>query len=91
MRNPFDKKSGKEEQVQVRPADNLEDGMKIFGVELHHAVLIPGTRVSMDYTLNATKQPGLELSLVGNCLKASIQGKSALIPLSNVKVILLAD
>ena len=65
--------------------------MKIKSVELLNAVLIPGSKVSMDFTLNAHKQPGIELTLdkSNSLLLVTQQGKSAAIPLSNVRVIVL--
>ena len=61
--------------------------MKIKSVELLNAIIIPGTKVGGDMTLNATKQFGIELELVDNLLMIKIGGKVAAVPLSSVRVI----
>lgn len=63
--------------------------MNIKSVELLHAIIIPGTRISGDMTINPSKQPGTTFEVEGQFLIVSSAGKKAAIPFSCVKVMLI--
>jgi hypothetical protein len=64
---------------------------KVKSVLLHEAVSIPGSKVTSDFTLTPTKQPGIALSVCELGIIVEHAKGRALIPMSNVKVIILEE
>ena len=67
------------------------DILVVESAYLHQAIGIPGTKLGMEKTLNAIKQPGIKLGWsqkIGG-LVIRLQGKTAIGPAANVASALL--
>jgi hypothetical protein len=64
---------------------------KVTSVLLKEAVTIPGTKVVSDFTLSPKKQIGISISVCELGVLVDTAKGQALIPMSNVKVIILGE
>lgn len=64
--------------------------MKIKSLEVLNAVTIPGA-IGGDISINQSKQPGVEIELLSNCVKVEYKGKTGLIPLSNIRQMVIDE
>jgi hypothetical protein len=64
---------------------------KVQSVLLKEAVTIPGTKVVSDFTLSSKKQIGISISVCELGVLVDTTKGQALIPMSNVKVIILGE
>ena len=64
---------------------------KVTSVLLREAITIPGTKVVSDFTLSPKKQVGISISVCELGILVDTAKGQALIPMSNVKVIILGE
>jgi len=64
---------------------------KVQSVLLREAITIPGTKVVSDFTLSPKKQIGISISVCELGVLVDTTKGQALIPMSNVKVIILGE
>lgn len=73
--------------MEVRSVDNLKRQIK--SVELINAISVPGTKLAMDFTINTTKQMGVELDYNDQFIIIKYMGKTVFTPFTNVRFIIL--
>jgi|LakMenEpi12Oct12_1017442.scaffolds.fasta_scaffold00017_15 hypothetical protein len=64
--------------------------MKVKSVEIINAITIPGTSVLGAISIFPEKHPDVSLSLESNGVLVESRGISAIIPLTNIKSVILA-
>src|SRR5271165_686392 len=104
MRNTSNKASSEDKtssSTEIRSSNNLIEYIsteinnqtvltELSSAEFINAISVPGTKIAMDFTINATKQMGVKLYLRPDmAIQIELGGKTILTPFYNVRFVVI--